>query len=109
MERIYSYLGPEHSVNLLARHFESALESQGYSCRVDAGSAVGPHVMEFAKGGAEEGRIISMSLDHTRGEPGDLEVVLETEEYDQDVATVVAEGLFGLLAETSREAVRIRR
>ena len=102
MERIYSYLGLEHNARQLAQHFEKALEANGYSVIVDAGSAVGPHVMEFGKDVGDERRIISMSLDHTRGEPGDLEVVVETEEFDEDVAAVVAEGLFGLLAEASR-------
>jgi len=102
MEKIYSYLGSEHDARHLAEHFETALEARGYSVRVAAGSAVGPHIMEFGRDDADGGRIISMLLDHTRGEPGDAEVVLETEEYGQDVAEVVAEGLFGLLAEASR-------
>ena len=102
MEKIYSYLGSEHDARHLAEHFERALEGTGYSVRVDAGSAVGPHIMEFGKEVGESRRIISMSLDHTQGDPGEAAVILETEEYDQDVAAVVAEGLFGLLAEASR-------
>ena len=102
MEKIYSFLGAEFSARLLAGHFETALEANGYSVRVDAGSALGPHVIKYGKDNNGEDRIISLSLDHTRGEPGDVEVVLETEEYDQDVAAVVAEGLFGLLADASR-------
>ena len=102
MEKIYSYLGSEHDARHLAEHFERGLEGKGYSVRVDAGSAVGPHIMEFGKEVGESQRIISMLLDHTQGDPGEAAVVLETEEYDQDVAAVVAEGLFGLLAEASR-------
>jgi len=102
MEKLYSYLASEHDARHLAEHFEAALEASGYSLRVDAGSAVGPHVMEFGRDDDAAKRIISMSLDHTSGDPGEAEVTLETEEYDQDVAAVVAEGLFGLLAEASR-------
>ena len=102
MEKIYSYLGDEHFARHLATFFETALETHGYTVRVDAGSALGPHVIEYGKGKADEGRIISLSIDHTSGDPGDAEVILETEEFDQDVAAVVAEGLFGLLARASK-------
>jgi hypothetical protein len=102
MEKIYSYLGDEHFARHLATHFETALEGNGYSMRVDAGSAVGPHIMEYAKGEADEARIISLSIDQTSGDPGEAAVILETEEFDQDVAAVVAEGLFGLLADASK-------
>ena len=100
MEKIYEYLGPEHFTQLLAGHFAKALEAQGFECEVSAGSAVGPHVNQYLSE-SDGGRVISLSTDHTRGEPGELELTLETEVLDEEVGKVIAQGVFALLAEAS--------
>ena len=46
--------------------------------------------------------MISSKLDHTAGGPGDAEVSLETEASGAEVAQVVADGVFGLLADHSK-------
>jgi len=98
MQTIYEYLGPEHFTLMLAEKFAEALRKNGFEQRVEAGGALGPHVHEYA---SNSDKVISLSTDHTRGEPGEMELTLETEELDDEVAKVVAEGVLGLLAEAS--------
>ena len=43
-----------------------------------------------------------MVTDHTRGGPGDMGLTLETEQLDEAITKVVAEGVLGLLAAASR-------
>lgn len=101
MQRIYQYLGPEHFTLMLAGHFATALEANGFTQEVEAGSAVGPHVRAYVS--RQDGRrVISLSTDHTGGGPEEMEVTLETEVLDDVVTKVVAEGVFGLLAEASK-------
>jgi len=101
MERIYEYLGPEHFTLMLAEEFAGALRANGFERQVEAGSAYGPHVHEYVSTSGD-GKLISLSTDHTRGEPGEMELTLETESLDDDVAKVVAEGVLGLLAAASK-------
>ena len=101
MQTIYEYLGPEHFTLMLADRFASALEKNGFERRVEAGSAVGPHVHEYVST-TDGGKVISLLTDHTRGEPGEMELTLETETLDEEVVKVVAEGVLGLLADASR-------
>ncbi|MGD8328055.1 MAG: hypothetical protein PVJ49_01385 [Acidobacteriota bacterium] len=98
MQTIYEYLGPEHFTLMLADKFAEALRKNGFEQRVEAGGALGPHVYEYA---SNADKVISLSTDHTRGAPGEMELTLETEELDAEVAKVVAEGVLGLLAEAS--------
>jgi len=100
MQRIYQYLGPEHFTVMLAGHFATALQQNGFEQAVEAGSAVGPHVYEYVSH-QDGGPVISLSTDHTQGGPGEMAVTLETEVVDEVVAKVVAEGVLGLLAEAS--------
>lgn len=104
MQRIYEYLGPEHFTLMLAAHFAKALQNNGFVSEVQAGSAVGPHVNEFVSK-SDGGRVVSLLTDHTRGLPGEMEVTVETEVLDGVVGKVVAEGVFGLLAESSRRLI----
>lgn len=101
MQRIYEYLGPEHFALMLAGHFRTVLEANGFTLEVEAGSAVGPHVHQYVS--RQDGRrVISLLTDHTGGGPAEMEVTLETEALDDVVTKVVAEGVVGLLAEASK-------
>jgi hypothetical protein len=100
MQKIYEYLGPEHFTLMLADQFAAALRKNGFEQQVEAGSAVGPHVHEYVA--TDGGKVISLMTDHTRGEPGEMELTLETETVDDEVSKVVAEGVLGLLAEASK-------
>jgi len=100
MEKIYEYLGPEHFTLALAEEFAKALEANGFNQEVEAGSAVGPHVHQYVAPG-DQRRVISLVTDHTRGEPGEMGLTLETEQLDEVITKVVAEGVLGLLAAAS--------
>ena len=103
MEKIYVYFGTEKAAQMLCEALAKALRGNGYHQEVETGSMVGPSVYEFVSNpDGEASRVISLKLDHRAGDPGEAEVSLETESSGPEVAQVVADGVFGLLAHHSR-------
>jgi len=98
MERVYSFLGTEHFVDMVRDAFARSLERRGYHLEVSGAGPGSPHVYEYRSGD----QIIAVKVDETAGEKWEAEIVVEGHAPGEEFEAIVVEAVAGLLDEVSR-------
>jgi len=98
MEKSYSYIGNEHSVDLVRAAFAAVLEDMDYHLEVSGVGPGGPHVYEFRR----DNTVLALKVDETMGEKWESELSLETEHPDEEFRKIVVTAISGLLADISK-------
>ena len=98
MERVYSFLGTEHFVDMVRDTFARNLARRGYHLEVSGAGPGSPHVYEYRSGD----RIIAVKVDDTAGEKWEAEIVVEGLAPADEFEAIVVDAVAGLLDEVSR-------